>query len=288
MFLLACVTPDSGKTPDSPPPEPVTGPCDTYADPVTTGMVADPALDELSGLAVSRLNPGILWTHEDSGGAADLYALDHSGATVATLHLLGVANEDWEDLAIGPCDAGWCITVGDIGTLGTDRADFSVLVVPEPTLDGTPDWSETPTVRPFTWPDGPEDAESLALFPDGTPLIVSKRMDATAGLFSLPSGATVLTPLGEVATGTADEGLAASATAADLSTDGTVLLLRTYFHLYTVDVSDPEAPGEPAPLEFALELQGEAVAWDPVDGGFWQVAEGDTPLLYHTGCADGG
>lgn len=264
---------------------PIPGPCASWAEAVAVATVVDPELDELSGLAVSRQNPGILWTHEDSGGAADLYALDLTGATVATLHLDGVVNTDWEDLALTPCDAGWCLVVGDIGDLGTDRADFALLVVPEPLLDGTPAWTATPEIRPFTYPDTPEDAEGLAVFPDGTPLLVSKRMDATAGLYELPVGDTVLTWLADVPTGAADETLPAAATAADLSADGTTLLVRSYFHLAAFDLHDPHAPGPPVDVPFALELQGEAVAYDPLQGGFWQVAEGATPTLWYTGCA---
>ncbi|MDP2307110.1 MAG: hypothetical protein Q8P18_13885 [Pseudomonadota bacterium] len=270
---------DTGVAPAS------TGPCAAYAPAVAMGDVQDPALDELSGLAVSRQNPGVLWTHEDSGGAADLYALDVTGATVATLHVEGVENEDWEDLAIGPCDAGWCLVIGDIGDRGTDRASFSVLVVEEPLLDGTADLSAVPEVYPYTYPGAPEDAEGLALLPDGTPLVVTKREDATAGIYQLPMGASVLERLSDVPTGTPDEDLTARATAADLSTDGGTLLLRTYFHLYEIDLRDPVAPGAPAAVPFALELQGEAVAYDPLQGGFWQVAEGIGPTLQYTGCA---
>ena len=269
------------------------GPCAEYAAAVALGPVVDTALNELSGLAVSRLNPGVLWTHEDSGGAADLYALDADGVTVTTLHVEGVDNVDWEDLAVGPCAAasGWCLVVGDIGTLGTDRADFTLLVVEEPLLDGAAELSAVPEVRPFTYPGadaggrGPEDAEGLALLPDGTPLVVTKRTDATAGLFVLPAGSTVLEWRADVPTGTAEEDLTARATAADLSGDGATLLLRTYLHLYEVDVTDLAAPGTPVAVAFALELQGEAVAYDPLLGGFWQVGEGRGPPLHYTGCA---
>ncbi|MES2640670.1 MAG: hypothetical protein V4850_14340 [Myxococcota bacterium] len=264
--------------------EPSTGPCAVYAPAVAMGIVDDPGLDELSGLAVSRQNPGILWTHEDSGGAADLYALDFTGATVATLHVEGVENDDWEDIAIGPCDTGWCLVIGDIGTRGTDRSEFAVLVIEEPLLDGTMELSAVPEVRPFTYPDLPQDAESLAVLPDGTPLVVTKREDATAGIYQLPLGNTLLEWLADVPTGAPDEDLTARTTAADLSTDGATLLLRAYLHLYEIDLRDPTAPGTPESITFALELQGEAVAYDPLQGGFWQVSEARGPTLWYTGC----
>jgi len=268
-------TADSGAAPSA-------GPCDAYANAVAMGDVDDPNLDELSGLAVSRQNPGILWTHEDSGGAAELYALDFTGATVATIHVDGVENHDWEDLAIGPCGSGWCLVIGEIGT---SNYDHSLLVVEEPLLTGATEWTLSPAVQPFTFPGDPEDAEGLALFPDGTPLLVSKRDDATAGLYTLPAGASGLVWQADIATGVSGESLTAMATAADLSTDGATLLLRTYLHLYSVDVADVTAPGTPNSLAFAIELQGEAVAWDPNQGGFWQVGEGAGRTLYYTGCA---
>ncbi len=264
---------------------PAAGPCATYAPAVAVGEVADPALNELSGLAVSQLNPGILWTHEDSGGAPELYALDTTGATVATLQLEGVENEDWEDLAIGPCGDAWCLVVGDIGTLGTSRSEFALLVVEEPLLDGTATLSATPEVRPFTYPGDPEDAEALVLEADGTAVIVTKRENATAGVYRLPAGATVLEWVSEIATGAYGEDLAARVTAADLWHDPARLLVRTYFHLYEFDVADLAAPIGPTTLDYAFELQGEAVAYDPLQGGFWQVSEGVGPALNYTGCA---
>ena len=93
----------------------------------------------------------------------------------------------------------------------------------------------------------------------------------------------MLTPLATLPTGEA--GLPGAATAADLWLDPPTLLVRAYLHLYTFDLENPAAPGPPVEVPFALELQGEAVAWDPT-GGYWQVAEGTGPYLYHTPCAD--
>lgn len=294
LLLFACAASDPPAAPDPEIPDsggetgdlPATGgPCAAYAPAVTMGIVQDPALDELSGLAVSRLNPGVLWTHEDSGGAAALYALDVDGNTVATLEVEGAVNEDWEDLAVGPCDAGWCLTIGDIGTLGTARSAFALYVVAEPLLDGTAALTAVPEVRPFTYPDGPEDSESLALAADGAPIVVSKREDATAGVYRLAPGTDVLEWLGDVPTGTAGEDLTARATAVDLWPDQSRLLLRTYFHLFEFDSADLRALPAPREVAYAFEPQGEAVAYDPLQGGFWQVSEGAGPTLFHTPCA---
>ena len=43
-----------------------------------TGRVRTPAATELSGLVLSRTQPGVLWTHNDSGDGARLLALRRS------------------------------------------------------------------------------------------------------------------------------------------------------------------------------------------------------------------
>ncbi|MEZ6009207.1 MAG: hypothetical protein R3F05_15780, partial [Planctomycetota bacterium] len=80
------------------------GACPTWAPFAKTGTVDDTvpgALDEVSGIAVSRRNPGVYWVHDDSGGGALLYALAHDGSLRQTYSLAATAI-DWEDLALGP------------------------------------------------------------------------------------------------------------------------------------------------------------------------------------------
>lgn len=287
LWLLGCVPAE--KADSGPPPADAAAPpraCAAWGPPEIAATVADPALEELSGLVASRVNPGVFWTHEDSGGAAALYALDRSGATLATLEVTGATNVDWEDLALGPCAAGTCLYVGDIGDVGTDRADFVIWVVPEPVLAAGAPAPAAATALPFRYPGPAEDAEALVVTAEGTPLVLSKREDATAGLYRLPPGSDTLERLADLPTGAPEEDLAARVTAADLSTEAPPrLLVRTYFHVYVVDLADPAVPGAPVEVEGAVEPQGEAVAWDPQDGGFWQVAEGVNPYLWRVPCA---
>ncbi len=275
---------DDDSAVDDPTPAP---PCAAYAKPIEVGEVDDEDLTELSGLVVSQLNPGIFWSHEDSGGPADLVALDSTGATVSTLHVLDVENEDWEDLALAPCEDGWCLWIGDIGDRGTDRTEFSLAVVREPTLNGRTELEVDAKVLPFTYPGEAENAESLVVRPDGIPVVITKRRDATAGVYELPTGTDQLTWLADIVTGEPGQDLTARATGASLWPDGRRLLLRTYFHLYEFDASAGFASlGPPVEVLGAVEPQGEAVAYDPVAGGFWQVSEWAHPRLHWVGCAE--
>ena len=49
--------------------------CDGMGPGEEVGTVADPAVVELSGIVASRAHPGVLWVHNDSGGAPAVYAL---------------------------------------------------------------------------------------------------------------------------------------------------------------------------------------------------------------------
>src|SRR5687768_11047730 len=61
--------------------------------------IQHPAIKESSGIVASRKHPGILWTHNDKGNAAMLYAINKNGELVAEFPVASV-NDDWEDIAI--------------------------------------------------------------------------------------------------------------------------------------------------------------------------------------------
>jgi hypothetical protein len=89
--------------------------CTSYAAGVSWGTASAPALVELSGLAASRRNLDVLWTHND-GSRDRLYALRLDGTLLATWRLNQTV-DDLEDLAIGPGPTPGVtyLYVGDIG-----------------------------------------------------------------------------------------------------------------------------------------------------------------------------
>ena len=74
--------------------------CATYAPGVPLGTVPINGLKEASGIAASRRNPGVLWTHND-GSSGAVYAVAMNGAHLATFYV-NVAVSDTEDIAVGP------------------------------------------------------------------------------------------------------------------------------------------------------------------------------------------
>jgi hypothetical protein len=83
------------------------------------GHVRAPEATELSGLVASTAQKGVLWSHNDSGDRARLFALRTDGSLIASLDVPGAEAVDWEDIAVGPDDT---LLVGDIGDNGASRS----------------------------------------------------------------------------------------------------------------------------------------------------------------------
>ena len=74
----------------------------TFAAPVNLGTVTAPAIKEASGMVASLDNPGVLWIENDSGNPNAIYAINLRGQLLGTYNLTGAANDDWEDMSVGP------------------------------------------------------------------------------------------------------------------------------------------------------------------------------------------
>lgn len=142
-------------------------------DAVPDRTLANPAITESSGLARSTYRRPLLWTHNDSGDSARVFAIAASGATRATLSLRCASAHDWEDISSGPDHTLW---VGDIGDNARARATIQVYRFREPRALS----SGAVKCRRFTlaYPDGAHDAEALLVHPrTGRLLVVSKDTD---------------------------------------------------------------------------------------------------------------
>jgi hypothetical protein len=247
-----------------------------------TGAVPD-ELKESSGLAVSRTQPGVIWSHNDSGDGPNLYAIDIAGKLLAVFRVTGATARDWEDIAAGPCPADAttpapaspapCLFIADTGDNDQVRPDVSIYVVPEPRVDQARSSPVVARVLRYRYPSGPTDAEALAVRANGDLTIVSKGRSGTINFFSIPA-ATVIKALasGEVVTATlaGNTGIQPNArtgrlvTAAAVSPDGMTLAVRTYYEVYFFRLATRrgrsrwEDAGSPCALGDA-EPQGEAI-----------------------------
>lgn len=168
-------------------------------EPRRLASLADGAVDESSGLAVSGRDPELLWTINDSGDAPLLYATDRAGHALGRAIVSGAINVDWEDLATVPAgDAEPALVIGDIGDFGRERDEIELYRLPEPVIDpDDPPPLDQPIVTapverfPLAYPDGAHDAETLLVDPrDGEVLIVTKEVLGPAKIYRVPQPMT--------------------------------------------------------------------------------------------------
>ena len=227
-------------------------------------------LHESSGVAVSRRQDGILWTHNDSGDENRLYAIDLTGEVLATFLVRNATNIDWEDIALGPCPGvpHECLYLADTGDNLRRRESVSIYIVPEPDVlrDPPSDSQETEPASKvnFRYEDGPHNVEAMAVGPSGDILLVSKGQHNPIKAYQLLRDDLFNSQL--VARPKNDPGLMALRTSASwvtgaaFSPSGDRVVVRTYTELFFYKVVAGTLVQEREPCFFgAFEPVGEAV-----------------------------
>ncbi len=262
--------------------------CARFGAGTVAGHVKNTRLTEISGLVASRKYPGVYFTHNDSGGKPEVFALTLDGADLGSYAFPGATAVDWEDIGIGPKHgaAGSYIYAADIGDnaaevplggAGQARDVVTVYRAAEPTLAPKAPGTPLTGVERFNlvFPAAREDAEALFVDPiSGDLVIVTKNLLGLSRILVAPAasmtkGATItmndfgtiqIVPPVKVSTfpGT-------WVTGADISADGSLILVRTYQAV----LAFTRAPGQSVPNALRAgscnapqvdEGQGEAVA----------------------------
>lgn len=240
----------------------------------SVGVIADADLKEASGIEASHLNPGMYWTHNDSGGAAKLYLIDRNGILHMTVKLQGARNRDWEDLTLIKGEKTY-LYIGDIGDNLGKRKSLRIYKIEEPKYEGQKELEiekEAVETMNFTYENGARDAETLL---SGTRedelIIVSKRdTDCLVYDFEFVRSKEIieLEPIGKIAL--------TGFTAGDANEAGEILL-KNYDEIFYWKPSDESiaeriANGPDYRIPYKEEPQGEAICWDG-QGNFLTVSE---------------
>jgi hypothetical protein len=233
-----------------------------------------------------------------------VYALDLQGREHARITLTGATATDIEDIAVGPCGAGTCVYLGDIGDNSAQRTEYAVLRFPVPMVPDSPGQAAmTATFERFrfTYEDGSHNAEGLMVAPDGTVYVVTKLAPGSGGrvaatgpssIYRLPSSlaAGTVARATKVATLTvpASGDLAASGAAAHPC--GAGFLLRAYDRVY--EFSTPAGMGfeaaftaVPKVVAMPNEPQSEAIDYRADGRGFITSGEGAGAPIFQTACS---
>ena len=222
---------------------------DSCSEPEPAGFLPS-GLREASGLAVSRRDPGMLWTHGDSGGEPVLEAMATDGTARGRVRVPGVKNVDWEDLDSFELDGKAWLLIADTGDNKAGRGECSLLVVAEPdpaTLrPGVERVANVAWRIPVIYSDGPRDVEAVAVDAKAERVYLLAKRTKPHGLYVLPLRATPpgrpMAPMeraGEIASFPAAEGAEAllptprgayraQPTGMDFAADGSAAVIVTY------------------------------------------------------------
>ncbi len=243
----------------------------------------DAAITESSGLAASARSDAYFWTHNDSGDAPRIFAVNRQGLTLATLRLTGADAIDWEDMARGKDPQGQpLLWLGDIGDNNAVRSSVFVYAVPEPVVDvnqsGVSGDLNGAVRYELRYPDGPRDAESLFVHPRDRRLYILSKSLSGSRLYVAPTTLRTDQPNTLKKVGSVNFGLypnsaqtvkqlamAQLGTAGDISPDGKRLVLRTYLDAYEWPVANADIAAavraRPLRVKIPATNQGEAIAY---------------------------
>ncbi|HMI86252.1 MAG TPA: hypothetical protein VK550_19295 [Polyangiaceae bacterium] len=261
--------------------------CAAYGTPAVTGTEPT-SLTELSGLVASRKNPGVIYAHNDSGSNSTIIVMSDVAAPLGQIVLGNVTAIDWEDIAVGPCDAGSCIFVGEIGDNNLAYASRAVYRFAEPSISpATPIGTQTVTADAltFVYPDGRHNAETLLVEPmSGDIFVVTKVSNLASTVYRMPKPftpgtQTTMEKVGDLSL----PGSAGLVTGGDVHPCGTRMLIRTYPAIYEFKL----VAGQPFSTIFAAmatpvstptqdqESKGEGVTYAADGIGYFTASELD-------------
>ncbi|MGQ0647820.1 MAG: hypothetical protein ACT4P7_09630 [Gemmatimonadaceae bacterium] len=203
---------------------------------------------------MSETQPGVVFTINDSGHDALLFALDTTGIGRGVWRVTGATNVDWEAASLGPCAMSdsvprggrpyECLYIGDVGDNDERRLSRTIYRVREPRADGSATDSVAAEHLHFRYIDGPHDVEAMYVAPTGALFLITKRRRAGASghprpalVFSLPPTAWDADTLAVAQLSDSLPIIPGSAsgrtiTDASLSPDGRHLAVRTYREVF--------------------------------------------------------
>jgi hypothetical protein len=243
----------------------------------------DSRLAEASGLAASIINPGMLWTINDSGNPAEVFLIDTTAQIKMVCRLVNAVNRDWEDIVMGPGPDSTknYIYVADIGD---NKAVHPIKILyrfEEPLFtDAIIDIIDFDTLY-LKLDDGVRDTEAIMIDPMQKGMyLLSKREDSVhfykvnypyAG-DTLNARYRVTLPYHNI-------------NAAEISPDGTEVVIKDYDNIYYWKRPDGGPISKllqtpPVLLNYKREIQGESITFSRRGSGFYTVSETEDKKLH--------
>ena len=208
------------------------------------GMLQLTNITESSGLIASRRFPGVVWTHNDSGFPAFLFAIDEQGAHLGSFEVKGARLIDWEAITF---DEEGHLYLADIGTNGLARSHSAIHRIEEP----NPHDRSGPATILKTWylrfPGERDDCESFFIA-DGYGYVIRKI--PVGGLVPMYRFALADNSSSVLLEKVAEIPVLGKVSDATLSLDKTLLALLTSEGVYVVFINGNPLSVGAAPRQF--------------------------------------
>lgn len=149
-------------------------------------------LDELSGLTRSYATSDWLWAHNDSGDVPRLFRIGLDGRDGGTVDVPQANAVDWEDIAAFRWQERPMLLIGDIGDNRALRSAVTLYAVQDPGAKG--ESAALAWQLDFVYPNGPRDAEGLAVDPLSNDILVLSKRERPPVLYRLPMPTTLPKP----------------------------------------------------------------------------------------------
>jgi hypothetical protein len=269
-----------------------------YDKPKVIGKIETGEITESSGIAASKCQPDVLWTHNDSGDNAFIFALNLKGERLGTWKVTDAKNIDWEDIAEIKTAAGECVLyIGDIGNNTRVRDEFTIYRVKEPKVlpenksssKKNPLETEASEAIKFSYPDLRRDAETLMVHPaTGDIYILSKRLSGASAVYKLksdfdPGKTNKLENIGDFTVPAIPNGFL---TGGDIAPDGKHVIICDYFNAYELVLPEKAKNFDeiwketPLIVELGAREQGESVGYSADGNSIFATSEKkNAPLI---------
>lgn len=244
------------------------------ATPVAKSLIPG-ILDEASGIADSKANPGYLWVHQDGGTPNEIALLSHDAGFLKKISIKSAINNDWEDIALasGPVAGINYIYLADIGDNDQVKSQYSIYRFAEPGASAN-EVSDYDKIN-FKYPDGAHDADAILVDNTTKDIYIITKKDVSSRIYKLAYPQSTASINTAVLSGSLSFN---DVTSAAFSPDNKEILVKTYEKIYywkkkkeqTIEQTLAEAP---LTLSYQLEPQGEAVCFKNDNSGFFTLSE---------------
>jgi len=269
-----------------------------YEKPEIVGTIKSVEITESSGLAASKCQENVFWTHNDSGDGAFIFALDAAGENLGVWAVKNAKNRDWEDLAtIKNADGECFLYIGDIGDNKRKRSEITVYSVKEPTVseaDKTssrknPSNTDSADAIKIEYPDSRYDAETLIVHPQARDIyILTKRLQDAATVYKLSKNYSLskTNRLEKITDFTVPSIPFGFLTGGSISPDGKRVIISDYLAAYEIVLPDAAKNFDdiwrekPLKVELGEREQGEAVCYAANGDSIYATSEGkNSPVI---------